>query len=201
METLPAAFAKQLEREFDGRYRLRWSLKNREWHLEQRVGHGLADAPIRIDSGADDLIRAREGYAFVMAIRPGDRMPCPSPIRLGPFGETLETCGFELKVPVMETRETVCPKCRLEGRDGRHAAAYYPLNDRLIEHIRSIDYYLGHADHIAEFQDAANKARLETARLDELNAIDAVSLDVRKTFAGIEQVGYGGSIIRPVGDI
>lgn len=198
--TLPTEFARRLQREFDGRYRLRWSDRAHEWHLEQRVGHGAADVPIRDDSTADDVIRARDGYAFVMAIRSGDRMPCPGVVRVDPAdGRTVKTCGFELKVPVMETRETVCPKCRAAGRDGRVAAAYFPLNDRLITHIRGIDAFLGHREDIAAVQDARNKAILDGIQRDGLNAIDAVSLDVRKSFAGIEQVGYGGSIIRPAG--
>jgi hypothetical protein len=190
-------FARRLRDEFGGRYRMRWSVKRNEWHLEQQVGVGAADPPFRVDEGDDSLIRAKEGFAFVMAIRTGTRMPCPT--EFGPKWDRQE-CGFEMKVPIMETREAVCEKCRAEGRDGRHAVAYYPLSDALIQHIRHIDFALGHNEDLKKMMDDRNQLLMDTKRKDTLNDIDAISSEVRKTFGAIEQIGYGPSIIRPVGN-
>jgi len=190
---VPEGFARQLQREFDGRYRLRWSHKFGEWNLEQKVGLGMADAPFRLDPEDDSLIRAKDGYWFVMAIRTGETMPCPVIIDR----QTKARCGAEVKVPVMETREAVCLRCQLAGRDGRTAAAYWPLSDALIQHIRRIDAVLGHNEDMKKLHDEKNQRMLFIVEKDALNEIDAVSYDLRKTIGGIEQVGYGKSIIRP----
>lgn len=193
---VPERFAAQLRDEFNGRYRLRWSHKFQEWNLEQRVGLGHVDVPWREDPEDDSMIRARDGYWFVMAIRTGETMPCP--IIIDNHGTR---CGAEVKVPIMQTAEAVCVRCQLSGRDGRTAAAYWPLNDALIQHIRRIDAFLGHNEDIRRVHDEKNKRLMDVAEKDALNDIDDVSYDLRKTLGGIEQVGYGGSIIRPVGDI
>jgi hypothetical protein len=125
-------FHQQLHDQFGGRFRVRWSDKQQEYHLEQKAERGRVDLPPSTDEFGrwdtyDDLyIRARDGYHLIMRIRNGDRMPCP-------------ICGLEVKVPVMETRETHCERCRVQGRDGRIAAAFFPLGDRLLEHLRYID--------------------------------------------------------------
>lgn len=194
---VPERFAAQLRSEFNGRYRLRWSHKFQEWNLEQKVGLGEADPPFRIDAEDDSMIRAKDGYWFVMAIRPGTTMPCP--ILTGEGKD--KRCGATVPVPVMETAEAVCIRCQLQGRDGRTAAAYWPLNDALIQHIRRIDAVLGHNEDLKRIHDEKNKNLMDTAQRDALNDIDDVSYDLRKTLGGIEQIGYGGSIIRPVGDL
>jgi len=193
----PSSFTRQLQREFDGRYRLRWSKKRQEWHLEQKVGVGAADLPFRLDEEDDSLVRAKDGYFFVMAIRPGDRGPCPG---VDYSTNPPTPCGATLKVPIKETAEVKCERCELAGRDPYFPLAYFPLDDTLIQHIRHIDFALGHNEHIARMQDNVNEMLMATNKKDALNEIDDVSYDVRKLIAGIEQVGYGGSIIRRVGN-
>jgi len=59
-----------------------------EWHIEQKMRRQRL-AQKRLVSGSienDDVIRATDGYAFVLAVRPGNRMPCPK-------------CGVTLGIP------------------------------------------------------------------------------------------------------
>lgn len=123
--TAPRWFLDALDRDFGGRLRLRWSPSRGEWHIEQRTGRGKI-LPRYVSERDDELIRARDGYDFVMAIRPGDRMPCP-------------VDGATMKVPVMEFREALCPTCRRAGRDGRFRASFWPLSESLLTHLRRID--------------------------------------------------------------
>jgi hypothetical protein len=129
----PDSFTDQLSSQFHNRFRLRWSDKRQEFHLEQKVftGQVMEPPPIDPESGhfdtySDEWIRARDGYFYVMTIRAGDRMPCP-------------ICHSTLKVPVMETREMWCDECRKRGNDGRYVAAFYPLGEVLLDHLRDID--------------------------------------------------------------
>lgn len=132
MNLPPHDFQRQLDAEFHGRFRLRWSQHMGEWHLEQKVQTGqVIPPPLDEDTGTYDTYsdgwrRASDGYFYVMSIRTGDRMPCP-------------VCHLPLRVPHLATREVTCENCQYHSRDGKYKAAYYPLNHLLIEHIRRID--------------------------------------------------------------
>src|SRR5574343_1629107 len=116
MRIAPSAFTARLEREFGGRLRIRWSTQRGEWHIEQKVAR--AHLPQYYLYENDDAgIRQRDGYDYLLAIREGDRMPCPR-------------CGHTVKVPVMVTGEARCDRC---GK--RYGAAYFPLEgDALIQY-------------------------------------------------------------------
>lgn len=178
MYTPPSGFTAQLQREFGGRLRIRWSDKRGEWHIEQRVGRAVVP-PRFVSDYDDDSIRARDGYAFVMAIRPGDRMPCPG-------------CGFTVKVPVMHSGEVRCDYCRSRERDGRYAAAYFPLGTALIQHLRRIDPLLGWNKNLAAEADARNVAVLRDKEKAVEDAIYGGTSENWKRIAGIPQVGYTG---------
>jgi hypothetical protein len=127
----PESFNERLQEVFHGRLRCRYSTREGEFHIEQKVAPGQILRPPKRKDGSwdkdhDGYIRARDGYVFVMRVRPGTKMPCP-------------TCGLTLQVPVMETREITCEHCRLKGRDARVAAAFFPLGETLIEHLRKMD--------------------------------------------------------------
>lgn len=125
------SFAEELNKEFNGRFRIRWSEKRQVWQLEQKVRPGLELEPPVNESGEydtydDAYIRARDGYWLIQTITAGDRMPCP-------------ICNNTLHVPHMRTAEVQCRRCQLMGKDGRYMAGYYPLNHTLIEHLKDID--------------------------------------------------------------
>ena len=174
----PQAFVDRLEREFRGRLRIRYSQREQEWHIEQRVGR--AAMPERyISLHDDDAIRARDGYILVMNVTTGDRMPCP-------------TCGMELKVPPFETVDVKCPFCELKGKQTHVVAGFYPLEgDALIQHLRHIDPERGASLELAADADRRNNARTASRERDALDASYGVAENFNRLF-DIAQVGYTG---------
>lgn len=112
-------------------YRVRWSLAEGCWHLEQAYGRG-ALPPIRIDDTDDTLIRARDGFWLVMKLQPGDRMACPGIIQKVPR----QVCHASMKVPTRRMGEAVCANCRRKGRDGRTVAGFWPFDATLLDELR-----------------------------------------------------------------
>lgn len=122
--SIPTWFEEALEREFRGRFRIRWSGKRKEWHLEQRVGRAVWDAPRVVDPNDDRTIRARDGYAFFAAVQPVPIRPCP-------------VCHLSIPVPYCTFREVRCEYCGYKGLSGRLVLAYFPLGEPLLQHLRS----------------------------------------------------------------
>lgn len=180
--TLTGEFARRIQREFDGRLRIRWSNKRREWQVEQRVARSqVAHAPI--SDGDDSAIRARDGFVYVMSIRDGDRMPCPA-------GD-----GTTLRVPVGHTGEVLCPTCKRHGRTGRYAAAYFPLDgDSLIQYLRRLDPLLGWNRGITKDINAQERAVYLAKERKVSNAIEDGALENWKKLAQIPQWGYTGKM-------
>ena len=181
---LPSStFVKHLTNDFNGRFRLRWSAKRQEFHLEQRVQTGqIIPPPIdesgRWDTYDDGFVRARDGYLYVMAIRNGDRMPCP-------------VCGLPVAVPVMETRESICDHCRFQGRDGRYIAAFYPLNHVLLEHLRDIDPMNGGPQRVRQRIRARQLDRQSREFKQQLDAAELMVMDDKYQIENRPMVGYG----------
>lgn len=117
---VPEGFKQRFLSEFPG-YRIRWSMKDKRWMIEQKVDN--PDLPFRADPFDDSLIRAKEGYWQVMAFQPGDRMACPR-------------CKSTLKVSIREASESTCVQCRKNGFDGRTMASYWPFDECLLEELR-----------------------------------------------------------------
>lgn len=175
---IPESFADRLKRDFDGRLRIRWSKALGEFHIEQKVGRA-ALPPTYISEWDDDLIRARDGYMYVMAIRPGDRMPCPD-------------CHLTIKVPVMRTAEAVCSYCRMKGRDGRWRAAYYPLGDLLLDHLKKIDPTRRFREELTKAADRKNKAIMAAKEREASNIIEASTKENWTQLVQIQSVGFSG---------
>lgn len=106
-------------------------------------------------------------------------MPCPK-------------CGLKMSVPELHFGEAICYGCRLHGRDGRHTAAYFPLGERLLEHLRYIDTERGGLERQITDIDNANEALIAGGARKRDNAIEAVNRDYYTTLAGIQSVGYTG---------
>lgn len=171
-------FNKKLQREFDGRLRCRYVQHRDEYHIEQKVYKSVLP-PFRINSEDDDAIRARDGYSFVMRIRRGDRMPCPD-------------CNLTIKVPVRHTGVAECTYCQVRGKDGKHMAAYFPLDDYLIMELRAMDPYKGWSEDRLKLIDEENRKIMESRKKDFDNQIEAITNDYYKRMVGIPQVGYTG---------
>lgn len=120
----PDWFLERLEREHDGQMRIRWSRARGEWLIEEKIGRA-ALPPRREDPLDDDFIRARDGYGYLMSVRPGTRMACP-------------LCGLDMSVAVRRSAECVCEHCRRKGRRSRWVAGFWPLDESLLEHLRKL---------------------------------------------------------------
>lgn len=122
---IPTWFEEALEREFQGRFRIRWSERKREWHFEERVGRAVYDPP-KHEGETDRWVRARDGYRFMFAIQPAPWRGCPN-------------CHLTVDVPVCKFKEVRCDYCGFRGVGQRYVLAYFPLGEKLLEHIRAHD--------------------------------------------------------------
>lgn len=172
----PDEFTRRLREQSDGELRIRWSNARQEWHIEQRVGRAILE-PSPVSAIDDDYIRATEGYVLVMAVRNGDRMPCPD-------------CGLELKVPHLRFAEILCPMCKHQGKDGRHVAGFFPLGDALLQHLRKLDPKRDWRKGEKEALDRRNKQLVASREQDYSNYITAVGLEHARQLMGIGQWGY-----------
>lgn len=135
--------------------------------------------PIRIEEGDDDLIRARDGYHYVMSIRAGDRMPCPE-------------CNYKLHVPVRDTVQQFCGYCTLKGRKTEVIAGFWPLDDTLITHLKKINPKRGGQKELAEEADRRNRLLVQSMEEDAFRDGYAAFDDNYNRLVGIPQVGYTG---------
>lgn len=182
-QTAPAQFQKQLADRFGGRLRIRWSPRRGEWHIEQKSARAKVVAVF--DEGNDRHIRSRDGYAFVMALRPGPHVDCP-------------TCGRLLKAPIRATAEVICPACQATGnKDARVMASYYPLDDSLLEYLHFISPECDGAKRAARDQDRSLELREQTLERDTQNTTHAGLKEDWKHMVGIQSVGYTGRSFAP----
>lgn len=176
-------FESRLRETFRGRLRLRWSHERGEWHIEQRVRRafveGLKPTKAGWDESHDRYVQYRDGVILIMAVRTGDRMPCPR-------------CGHELKVPFMETQHVKCNYCALLGKSKHVAAVYMPLGDVLIDHLKSIDPENPISETLAENLDRQNQALAASMERDALRPADADAHERYNRLVGIPQFGYSG---------
>ena len=176
---IPQSFRDRLQTDFDGRFRMRWSDARGEFHLEQKLSTAqILEPPLRPDGTwdtyNDDYIRSRDGYGYVMSVRQGDRMPCMR-------------CRRTVKVPIRETREAVCRGC-----NKRHKAAFSPLDDLLLLHLRWIDPLSGGIDRVRKYVNERNAQHERSRDNAAYGEIDAATADNFGRLFDIQQVGYTG---------
>lgn len=124
MYSVPEWFQERLESEHAGSMRIRWSKARGEWHIEERIGRA-ALLPIQVSEIDDDTIRARDGYGYLMSVRPGTRMPCPF-------------CGLSMSVPIRETSDALCANCKSRSRRSHWVTGFWPLDETLLEYLRKL---------------------------------------------------------------
>ena len=110
--------------------RLRWSLKEGFWHLEQKAPAKFVELlqarNKRPDPYLDEVVRMRDGYTLVMRLAATPQVECPN-------------CQQQLAMPVMETKEVKCMACQRKGYNVvLRGVAYWPFNDRLLNYIQSL---------------------------------------------------------------
>lgn len=174
---IPEEFADRLHRAFDGRLRIRWSVADGAYHVEQRLARGLINFPSALTD--DEAIRLRDGYHLVMTVRTGDRMPCPR-------------CGLTLAVPLRSSTLVSCERCRQKGLEHRVAAAYFPLDDTLITHLQAIDPLRGASRELRAKVEAHNAKLMQAQQQQVLNQLTDKASDDFTRIAGIPSVGYTG---------
>lgn len=121
----PSDFSDRLEHVFGGRLRIRWSPFTSTWHLEQRMGRASMAAMRKVPKN-DKEICARDGYDLVMEVLPRMRFQC-------------RFCHYSLPFRPLEIGEIRCDHCMGKNRDARWSAAWFPLGEVLIDHLKRID--------------------------------------------------------------
>lgn len=170
--TPPSSFVDSLKKQLP-HLRIRWSRKGGVWHIEQKVAR--ATQLRRYVSEWDDLaIRARDGYAFVMAVTNGDRIGCPR-------------CGKTVHVPIMRMQSAHCPACSTQFR-----AVFYPLGDALLEHLRSTDPYRGGVERQMRELERHEQYVEDRKRRQVRSEVEDATKDLANRLLGIPQWGYTG---------
>lgn len=170
MRSAPESFSRALDRQFDGRFRVRFSIKRQTWQLEEKCDVARLP-PVEIDPADDDLIRAVDGYSYFAEVAPGTTCRCPR-------------CGRDSAAVVKAFRATACNKCGLKS-----VRAYWPLDDTLLEHIRETDPRRGATERLRQARN--HNKRLSDARIDSsFRESRALSVDDAK--CDIAKVGHTG---------
>lgn len=187
MYSPPADFEQRLRHEFQDRLRIRWSKAKHEYHIEEKVGRA-AYPPFRISEIDDRFIRARDGYAFVMAVKAGNHTDC-------------RQCGLRCSVPELKTGEIVCSYCEsVKSRRGREFGGYWPLDsgEALIQYLKKLDPLRdGHIKSVMEGDLAQERAEMGRKR-SVRNHIEAATYDDKYQIFGTPFVGYTGRTSGPV---
>lgn len=186
MSYIPPDFQARLMREFDGRFRIRFSGKTGTYHVEMQAGR---PEHLPFDGeDPDDAVRLQDGYQKCFELQRGPRMPCPQIVDR----DTGAQCGLPLDVPFRRTAEVVCAECRKRGYDARATAAYFPFDDHLLAHLRKLDPRREWRLRVAAETELANRRRNSRAERGVLNTVEDVNLDIYNKLTGIESFGYTG---------
>jgi hypothetical protein len=178
----PTDFVRRLSDTFNDRLRIRWSIAKQEFHIEQKV-LSAALPPFRISEIDDRMIRARDGYHFVMAVKAGNHVPC-------------RTCHLRCRVPELRTGEIRCDYCGTKQRNPkREFGGYWPLNDLLIDHLKKISPENdGHLKAVIE-QDRQDVRRETTRKRDIFNHIESATYDDKYQLFDTPFSGYTGKVL------
>ena len=172
-------FIEKLHKEFP-EYRVRWSLKNERWQVEQKVGRGALPGTYPEDKFDDGTIRAAEGYWLILEVSPRSETKCPD-------------CGFFFQLPMLEIKETRCDYCISRGLDGRTMLGYFPLGEALLEQLRKTDPKRDGIQKLAKRMDAKNKKKLEQVRKDADSALMDMLMDKKYDVFEIPHTSLGGA--------
>lgn len=172
METAPRSFTESLKTQFGGRLRIRWSPKQQQWQIEEKIARSTGDMPQ--DSYNDEATRLRDGYALVCTVTPGDRMPCPK-------------CRTTLYVPVFHFGMVKCDYCAVQGRNTNIIAGHFPLNDSLLEHLRRLDPIRAYRD---DFIYPEYNEWIEKKIDQKVEDLTPIWSDHYRRLVGIPMVGY-----------
>lgn len=185
--SIPDYIHEQIERRFQGRFRLRWSDAENIFLYEQKVRRAVAEgfAPISVKSERhyqsryEDQIRARDGYVLVMKVAPGTQTRCT-------------VCHGTVSIPAFKSAQVHCGFCASKGRRSDFVAGYFPLSDSLLDELERIDPDRGGNERVFEAQ---RKAELFREKELEWNLTAPAEAAFRERFnrlVGIPQVSLSG---------
>jgi hypothetical protein len=188
---IPDYMHEQIERRFNGRFRLRWSEVEQMYLFEQKVRRGLAEgmAPLSFKNGQErklrleDVIRARDGYILTMQISPGTSTRC-------------RICNTTLAVPAFKTAQIACPYCAVKGRTVTQTVGYFPISDSLLDELEWMDNEKG-GDKRRAIKAEQIEARREAEALYKVTApAEAAFRQDFNKLVGIPQKGMNGKVYR-----
>lgn len=123
---IPETFLTDLKVEFQERLRARYSAKQNCVVIEQRVGKNVIGSVPRSMLSNETRQSLAEGYKPIMQVAVGETIRC-------------KDCSNKISVPFCSTEEVKCLYCKLKGRVSKYHVGFYPLNIKLINHLKEID--------------------------------------------------------------
>lgn len=180
---VPEWFAHQLDVEFRGRFRVRWSNARHCFVIDEVTGRGTAMAPMRFyrkvqrlrpDLREEYLFRMAHGTTPYVEVYPGTRASCPA-------------CLSDVS---LKTHTWEFAHCRACGKDFK--AVHYELGWMLLEQLRYNDFERGGDERQVEEMDRANEAKEKGEVRENRNVLEAVVKDNWNQIAGIKSVAVGG---------
>lgn len=180
---IPEWFEETLQRDFNGRFLIRWSSAKQCFALMERVARGVAIRPARLHqklqrlSEADReefLFRLRTGTNTFVSIYPGARCACPS-------------CGAKVLLEKHRWQFAHCAAC---GKDFNAVA--YELGHLLLERLRFLNLETGGDERIIAEMDTADAESKRQKKRDDRNYLEAVVKEDFNQIMNIQSVGYTG---------
>lgn len=182
MRFAPADFVRALDREFNGRFRVRWSPVRHRWQVEEKVGQGYLDTPLVDDAHHDDWHRVRDGYTLYAEIAPGTTTPCPTIV-----DDWGTVCGADMKAEPYVLKQIKCATCGQGTNTG-----FFPLGEPLLEQLRFTDPNRGgYERNHPRLLRAANERRQRLKAMAARRESNARGVDDAKFF--IPKVALGGA--------
>lgn len=156
---------------FDTAYRVRESPDHQAYLVEVRVGRGTYETPL--GEGDERYARVRDGYALVLRTLKYPYFRC---------GE----CNMTLQAPTMLFGEVTCPHCPRQDSRSIYFVGYFPLCDRLLDHLERTHPKRG--DAWAREDAAANAARTKADARANRTHIEGIVDDHLYGLRGIDRV-------------
>lgn len=174
-----ATFEDQLFRRLGREYRLRWSSRKETFAIEQKVDQPkMSINPIIRKKNPEQFERLRDGYVLVCEVAPAPTMRC-------------NRCGERLEVPALEWKEVKCSACyaHRERANTQFYVAYFPLCERLLQHLESTSPKRGYA-WVKDMLEGNAKVKA-TQQRDWENHTEAGLKDYMNVIADNPVIGYG----------
>ena len=185
---IPDYVTEQIERRYDGRFRIRWSDVDHVFFIEQKVRRAIAEgfAPLKFKSERhrkltfENQVRARDGYILSMKISPGTHTRCVA-------------CNSYIAVPAFKTAQVACPRCKENGTTTSFVGGYFPLGDALLDELDRTDPDRGGNERVQADGVRLNAEHEKDAMYALTEPTEAAFRERFNRLVGIPQTGYSGA--------